>query len=115
MEAAGFDVVVIGGGSAGCGVASRLSEDESRTVCLLEAGPDYGPHDSGRWPEDILDGRLPASSHDWTDEHASLRAARILGGCSAYNMCTLMHPAPRDHDAWVEATGDPGLGRDRFE
>jgi choline dehydrogenase len=38
-----FDVVVAGGGSAGCVVAARLSENPDCSVCLLEAGPDYGP------------------------------------------------------------------------
>lgn len=36
-----FDVVVAGGGSAGCALAARLSENPDCAVCLVEAGPDY--------------------------------------------------------------------------
>jgi choline dehydrogenase len=50
-----FDVLVLGGGAAGCVLAGRLSENRDRSVCLVEAGPDYGHLSEGRWPADILD------------------------------------------------------------
>jgi choline dehydrogenase len=97
-----FDVVVAGGGTAGCVLAARLSEDPERTVCLVEAGPDYGPYAAGRWPADMLDGRRLAFSHAWeTDrEDRSQLRARILGGCSAHNACVLLEGPPADYDEW---------------
>src|SRR5437868_11085387 len=94
------DVAVVGGGSAGCVLAARLSEDRERSVCLSEAGPDYGPYDAGSWPADILDARALAFSHSWAtdrDDRSQLRA-RILGGCSAHNACVLLEGAPSDYD-----------------
>jgi choline dehydrogenase len=100
-----FDVLVLGGGAAGCVLAGRLSEDRGRSVCLVEAGPDYGHLSEGRWPEDILDPRwLALESHLWErddEEDRSQARARILGGCSAHNACVLLEGAPSDYD-WGE-------------
>jgi choline dehydrogenase-like flavoprotein len=101
-----FDVLVLGGGAAGCALAGRLSENPDRTVCLVEAGPDYGHLSEGRWPADILDPRwLALESHLWEradEEDRSQSRARILGGCSAHNACVLLEGAPSDYD-WGEA------------
>jgi choline dehydrogenase-like flavoprotein len=100
-----FDVLVLGGGSAGCALAGRLSESPDRTVCLVEAGPDYGHLSEGRWPADILDPRwLALESHLWErddEEDRSQSRARILGGCSAHNACVLLEGAPSDYE-WGE-------------
>ena len=97
-----FDVVVAGGGSAGCALAARLSENVDRTVCLIEAGPDYGPYEGGGWPDDLLDGRMLAFSHAWeTDrEDRSQLRARVLGGCSAHNACAVIAGTAGDYDEW---------------
>ena len=92
-----YDVVVAGGGTAGCVLAGRLSEDPARAVCLIEAGPDYGHYGDGRWPADILDGRrLALDSHCWErsdEEDRSQLRAQILGGCSSHNACVILRAA----------------------
>ena len=112
----GYDVVVVGGGSAGCVLAARLSEDLDRSVCLIEAGPDYGPYAEGRWPSDLLNAhQLAAVSHDWGIEGGwpSWRA-RVLGGCSAHNGCFVVWGPPVDYDEWAQA-GNPGWSHHREE
>jgi choline dehydrogenase len=99
-----YDVVIAGGGTAGCILAARLSEKPDRTICLVEAGPDYGPYSTGRWPADMLDGRfLALESHCWErddDEDRSQLRARIIGGCSSHNACALLRGADADYDEW---------------
>jgi choline dehydrogenase-like flavoprotein len=96
------DVLVVGGGTAGCVVAARLSENPERRVCLVEAGPDYGAHDAGAWPADLLDPRTFTFTHDWGtggEDERSL-GARVLGGCSSHNACMAVAGAPADYDEW---------------
>ena len=100
-RSATLDVLVVGGGSAGCVLAARVAES-GRRVGLIEAGPDYGSYEHGRWPEDMLDARGLAFSHAWEtdrDDRSQLRA-RIMGGCSAHNACVMLAGAPADYDEW---------------
>jgi choline dehydrogenase len=97
-----FDVLVVGGGTAGCVLAARLSEEPERRVCLVEAGPDYGRHEEGRWPSDMLNARTLPMSHLWETAPGDRSAsrARILGGCSAHNACLVVWGSRDDYDEW---------------
>ena len=100
-----FDVLVVGGGTAGCILAARLSESPSRSVCLLEAGPDYGPLAEGRWPAELLDANAVVSSHLWepgADDGRTL-GGKVLGGSSAVNACMVVQGTPADYDEWGPA------------
>jgi choline dehydrogenase len=101
-----FNVVIVGGGAAGCVLANRLSEDERTSVGLVEAGPDYGTFDLERWPAELLDARSAARGHDWnTGEPACCARARVIGGSSAHNGCWATLGAPPDYDAWSAYSG----------
>src|ERR1700737_403778 len=92
------DVLILGGGTAGCVLAARLSEDAVRPVCLVEAGPDYGSYDAGQWPPEMLDARAVPSSHDWgLQDDVSLLRARIVGGCSAHKACFVVRGGRADY------------------
>ena len=95
------ETVVIGAGSAGCAVAGRLAE-QGRDVLLLEAGPDYGPVDSGRWPTELLSARMLATTHDWGYRAGrwNFERARVMGGCSSHNGAIAAVGHRADYDAW---------------
>ncbi|HEY1343602.1 MAG TPA: GMC family oxidoreductase N-terminal domain-containing protein, partial [Streptosporangiaceae bacterium] len=104
---------MVGGGSAGCVLAARLSADERRGVLLAEAGPDYPA--VADLPADIADESMPAMSHDWGFESepgeyghsVPLPRGRLVGGCSATNACFALRGWPADYDSWA-AMGNPG-------
>ena len=114
------DTVVIGGGTAGAAIAGRLAERGDQSVLLLEAGPDYGARSDGRWPADLLDGRIfSGDTHDWGYTSAAragqpdhrLHRAKVIGGCSSHNGCIALWGSRADYDGWA-ANGNPGWSMD---
>lgn len=112
-----FDYVIVGGGSAGCVLANRLSAGEQYRVCLLEAGPaDRSP--LIHMPAGI--GYLvPGAGHNlhhYTEPQEHLNGRRLfwprgrtLGGSSSINAMLYIRGNGADYDAW-EAAGNPGWG-----
>ncbi|MEV0591395.1 GMC family oxidoreductase [Nonomuraea cavernae] len=101
----GYDVVIIGGGVAGCVLAARLSEDPGRSVCLVEAGPDHGP-DRRSWPEGLLDARALPRDDVWEEDSAPYRIrAKVLGGSSSINGCWHTWGAQEDYAEWAGVGG----------
>lgn len=114
-----YDVIVIGGGSAGCVLANRLSADARRTVLLLEAGPDFAT--TGELPPDIKDASYAPYSYDWGyrsvpdafGNEVPVPRGRVIGGSSSVNVCVAMRARPSDHDVWAAQAG-PAWGYPRM-
>jgi choline dehydrogenase len=107
------DVIVVGGGTAGCVVAARLSEDPGRRVLLIEEGPDPRPipsivSDPKRQSELILESPY-VRMYDVERPDGStfpLLSGRIMGGGSSVNNLAVVRPMRVDFDAWSRYGGE---------
>ena len=112
-----YDYIVLGAGSAGSIVATRLSEDSNRSVLLLEAGPDYP--DFEKLPDEVKFGYATAtdimvSDHNWQFEGKATETAppmlvprgKVTGGSSAINGQVFLRGVPEDYDSWAAKGND---------
>ncbi|WP_341523569.1 GMC family oxidoreductase N-terminal domain-containing protein [Pseudomonas sp. G.S.17] len=112
-----IDYLILGGGSAGCVLAARLSENPDHKVCLVEAGRDISAGDMptairsrypGRAYLDVSNiwKRLAARMGGKPQAERRYEQARILGGGSAINALMTNRGAPADYDEWQQLGAD---------
>ena len=105
-----YDYVIIGGGSAGCVLANRLSADAGVKVALLEAGPrdkNFLIHMPAGYPALMKTGIVDWGYHTEPQAGMNGRAlfwprGRVLGGSSSVNAMIYIRGVPSDYDLWAQ-------------
>jgi choline dehydrogenase-like flavoprotein len=115
MMEKGFDYVIVGGGTAGCVLAARLTEDPNVRVCLLEAG---GNDSNPLIHMPVGFARMTTGPLTWglttaPQKHANNREipyaqAKVLGGGSSINAEIFTRGHPSDYDRWAREEGAEG-------
>lgn len=120
LKTDGYDYIVVGGGSTGCVVASRLSEDPACSVLLIEEGPrDLNPyiHIPGAYYK-TANGRLlkripwEPTGDQARGETPTMVQASVLGGGSSVNAMIYIRGVPSDYDRWEELGAEGWAYRD---
>ena len=122
MASNGYDYIIVGGGSAGCVLANRLTEDSNVQVLMLEAGG-KDSHPLIHMPVGFA--KMTDGPHTWgfntvpqvnaNNREIPYAQGRVLGGGSSINAEVFTRGNPVDYDRWANEEGCEGWSFDEIK